>query len=181
MKKVYAVVGMAGSGKSEAVTYLVNKLGWPKVYMAAPTFDWLKKKGLPINYQNEKIARETIREQFGANAYAKLALKKTVKLLKKNKGVIVESLYSWTEYKIFKRKFGDNFQVIAVHATPAIRFQRLKSRRNERPMKNYAEFQVRDYSEIEKVEKGGPIVMADYFILNEGNLRALHKKLAALI
>jgi len=36
---------------------------------------------------------------------------------------------------------------------------------------------ARDYSEIENVEKGGPIAMADYIIINEGTLKDLHKKL----
>jgi hypothetical protein len=44
-------------------------------------------------------------------------------------------------------------------------------------MKNYAEFQARDYSEIENIEKGGPIAMADYLVVNEGSLKDLHKKL----
>jgi dephospho-CoA kinase len=177
-KPILAVVGMCGSGKSEVVKFLVKKFKWPVVYLGGITFEWMKERNIPVNYQNEKESREQIRrENGGMGAYAKLALPKIAKLLKEKKGVIVESLYSWSEYKILKEKYGDNFKVVAAHASPAIRFKRLKARKKERPMKNYAEFQARDYSEIENIEKGGPIAMADYLVVNEGSLKDLHKKL----
>jgi dephospho-CoA kinase len=180
-KLILAVVGMCGSGKSEAVKFLIKKLKWPVVYFGSLTFAWMKKRKIPVNYANEKKAREQIRrENGGMGAYAKLSLPKIAALLKNNKGVIVESLYSWSEYKILKEKYGDNFKVIAIQASPAIRFQRLHARKKERPMKNYAEFKVRDYSEIENIEKGGPIAMADFAIVNEGSLKDLHKKLNAI-
>ena len=168
---------MCGSGKSEVVKYLVKKLNWPVVYLGGITFEWMKKKKIAVNYANERFAREKIRALYGMGAYAKLSLPKITALLKKNQGVIVESLYSWSEYKILKEKYGDNFKVLAALASPAIRFKRLTARKNERPMKNYAEFQARDYSEIENIEKGGPIAKADYFVVNEGSLRDLRKKL----
>jgi dephospho-CoA kinase len=181
-KLLLAIVGMCGSGKSEAVKYLKTKTGWPVVYLGAITFEWMKKRKIPINYQNEKKAREQIRrENGGMGEYAKLFLPKIAALLKKNKGVIVESLYSWSEYKIFKNKYGDNFKVIAVQASPAIRFKRLKNRKRERPMKDYAEFKARDYSEIENIEKGGPIALADYPVINEGKLGELRKNLDKII
>lgn len=180
-KLILAVVGMAGSGKSEVVKQLVKKLNWPVIYLGRITFAWMKKRKIPVNYANEKKAREQIRrENGGMGAYAKLSLPNIAELLKKNNGVIVESLYSWSEYKILKDKYGDSFKVIAALASPAIRFRRLHKRKKERPMKNYAEFQTRDYSEIENIEKGGPIAMADYPIVNEGSLGDLHKKLNAL-
>ncbi len=176
-KQILAVVGMAGSGKSEVVKYLAKKLNWPTVYFGSFTFDWIEDHHLPVNYDNEKKAREQIRRTGGMGAYAKLSLPKISALLKKNRGVIVESLYSWSEYKILKNKYGNNFQVIAAHASPAVRFKRLKARTNHRPMKNYTEFKTRDYTEIENIEKGGPIAMADLMIINEGSLNDLHKKL----
>jgi dephospho-CoA kinase len=178
---ILAVVGMAGSGKSEVVKYLTKKLDLPVVYLGAITFEWMKDRNIPVNYANEKNAREQIRrENGGMGAYAKLSLPKISALLKKNKGVIVESLYSWSEYKILKEKYGAKFKVVAALASAAIRFKRLKARKNHRPMKNYAEFQARDYSEIQNIEKGGPIAMADYPIINDGSLSALHKKLDAI-
>lgn len=177
MNKVLAVVGMAGAGKTEVVKIIQKKTKWPSVYFGEATFDRLKEEGLDVNYANEKIIREKIRAEHGMGAYAVLALPKIKDLFEKNNTVIAESLYSWDEYKIMKDKFGDDFKVVAILASPAIRFKRLSNRNNERPIKNYQEFQTRDYSEIENIAKAGPIARADYFIVNEGSVSHLKKSI----
>jgi len=180
-KKIIAVIGMCGAGKSEVVNYLQKKLKCPKIYFGDATFERMKKEGLELNYENERAIREKIRSELGMGAYAKLALPKIKKALKNNETVLAESLYSWDEYKIMKQKFSDSFKVIAVYASPDIRFQRLKERKKERPIKNYNEFKTRDYSEIEGTDKGGPIAIADYMIINEGSLYNLRKNIISII
>ena len=179
-KKIIAVVGMCGAGKTEVVKYLKDKLDCPNVYFGEVTFERMKKDGLEINYANEKIIREKIRTEMGMGAYATLSLPKIKNALEENRIVLVESLYSWSEYKILKEEFGDQFLTIAVYASPKIRFKRLSSRA-ERPMKTKEEFQIRDYSEIENIEKGGPIARADYTIINEGTLDEIKEKIDNII
>ncbi len=176
-KKIIAVVGMAGSGKTETIRYLQKKLNWPKIYLGEATFDRIKKEGLEVNYKNEKIIREKIRKELGMGAYAILALPKIKRILKESDVILLESLYSWDEYKIIKKKYKDNFKVIAVHASPKIRFKRLTKRIKERPIKSEKEFIERDYSEIEGADKGGPIARADFMIINEGTLKEYHSKI----
>ncbi len=180
MKKCIAVVGMCGAGKTEVVNFLMKKIKAPKVYFGEATFDRMKQDGLELNYENEKITREKIRQEMGMGAYATLAIPKIKKLLKNNDTVLVESLYSWDEYKIMLNEL-ENFSVIAVYASPQTRFQRLSARNNERPIKNWEEFINRDYTEIEGTDKGGPIARADYTIINENNLNNLHQQLKTLI
>ena len=179
-KQILAVVGMAGSGKSEAIKYLQEKFSWPKIYLGKYTFERMKKEGLETNYKNEKIIREKIRSELGMSAYAKLALPELHELLKKNDNVLIESLYSWEEYKILKEEFGHQFKVMAIHASPSIRFERLLARIDERPMSKHNEFIERDYSEIENTNKGGPIARADYHIVNEEDIKKLNKKIDLL-
>jgi len=181
LKTVIAVLGMADSGKSETINYLSRQTDWPKIYFGAATFERLKKEGLKINYHNERLIREKIRAELGMGAYAKLAMPKIKQALKNSDTVILESLYSWAEYLILKKKFGPAFLTLAVYAPPAIRFKRLNSRDKERPIKSRREFQERDYSEIEKTDKGGPIAIADFTIINEGTCLDLRAKIARLI
>lgn len=176
-KLILAVVGMAGSGKSEAIGYLQKKFSWPKIYFGDFTFIRMKKEGLEVNYQNEKLTREKIRKELGMGAYAKLALPAIKKLLKSNNKILIESLYSWEEYKIIKKEFSDDFKVLAIHASPALRLKRLLGRKKERPMKTKKEFIDRDYSEIENTDKGGPIARADFHIVNESNMTEFYKKI----
>ena len=52
------------------------------------------------------------------------------------------------------------------------------AKRIERPMQPH-EVDQRDWSEIENLEKGGPIAIADYFIINDSSLEQLHQKIDA--
>jgi len=179
-KKIIAIIGMAGSGKSATVNYLQQKYGWPKIYLGQTTFDRLKKEGLTLNYTNEKIIREKIRRELGMDAYAKLALPGVAKLLKTAKIVLIESLYSWGEYKIFKKKYRENFLAIAITTPSKIRLKRLKTRLI-RPIKTAAELTKRDFTEIEGTDKGGPIAVADYTIINDGSKEKLEKNIDLII
>lgn len=171
---------MCGAGKTEVTKYFQDKLVCPKVYFGDATFERMRNDGLEINYENEKIIREKIRAEMGMGAYATLSLPKIKEELAKSDIVLVESMYSWSEYKILKQEFGDDFITVAVFASPQTRFERLTSRA-QRPMKTYEEFMIRDYSEIENIEKGGPIARADYLIVNEGHLDEIYKKIDNII
>jgi dephospho-CoA kinase len=176
-KKVIAIVGMAGSGKSEVVRKLQKDFGIPKVYFGEITFDEIKKRGLEVNYKNERIVREDLRSKYGMGAYAKFSIPKIKKFLEKNDIVLLESLYSWDEYKIIKKEFKQGFLVLAVYASPKTRFERLKNRTKERPIKDWQEFKTRDWTEVEGTQKGGPIAMADFTIINEGSKKEYLEKI----
>lgn len=179
-KKIIAVVGMAGSGKTEAIEYLQEKFHWPKVYFGDVVFDEMKKVGLEMNQDNERETRERLRKEEGMGVCAKRSLDKIQQAQKQSDVVLVESLYSWEEYKIMKRAFGDAFQVVAVFASPALRFSRLQNR-PVRPLKTFEEFEKRDWTEIEGTDKGGPIAVADHTILNEQSLNELHAQLDGVL
>lgn len=179
-KKVIAIVGMAGSGKTEVVKKVQEKYGVPKVYFGEVTFDELKRREMEVNYENERIVREDLRNQHGMGVYAKFSVPKIKKLLADNDVVLAESLYSWDEFKIMKEEFGDNFLTVAVYTSPNTRFERLTKRVDERPIKDWEEFKTRDWSEIGFSQKGGPIAMADYTIMNEGTKEEYLEKIEGL-
>ena len=175
-KKIIAVVGMAGAGKSEVTNYLLEKLACPKVYFGDVTFERMKEDGLELNYENERITREKIRAEHGMGAYAKFSLPKVINFLEDNSVVVIESLYSWDEYKIIKKEFGDKFSVVAVFTPSEVRLSRLKNREH-RPIESKEELTKRDIAEIEGTDKGGPIAVADITIINRGTLDELHDKI----
>ncbi|MCD4762007.1 AAA family ATPase [bacterium] len=180
-KLLIGAVGMAGSGKTEIIKYLQSQWTWPKVYFGEPVFERLRKEGRELNYENEKIIREKMRDELGMGVMAKLCLPKINKAFEDSEIVLIESLYSWEEYKILKTAFSDNFKVIAAYASPQTRFKRLINRANERPIKSIKEFTRRDYTEIEGTDKGGPIARADFTIINETDLKHLHQELNKII
>lgn len=181
MNKIIAVIGMTGGGKSIVSDYLVNK-GFKFLRFGQITLDIVKEKKLKPTEENEVKIREGIRKKHGMGCFAILNLPKIENLLK-NGDVVIDGLYSWSEYKILKEKFKDNLTVVAVYASPKIRYDRLVKRElgkddtklRSRPM-TYEQAKSRDYAEIENIEKGGPIAMADFAIINQGTIEELHKK-----
>lgn len=170
---IVAVVGMCGSGKSVA-TEMFTDAGWTKVYFGGITMEELERRGLPKNEKNEKAVREELRAQYGLAAYA-VKLLDRIKEYAANGNVVLDGLYSWSEYTYLKEALGDKLQVLAIVTDRAKRYSRLTSR-EIRPLTN-EEARSRDFSEIENLEKGGPIAIADYFITNNGTADELKNKI----
>jgi dephospho-CoA kinase len=173
MNKIIAVIGMCGSGKSEAVKFFENH-GYKKVYFGKVVMDEMKRRGLEVNEANERITRENLRKEFGMGAMAVKSLKK-IEEFYKTSNVVIESLYSWDEFKIVKKKFGESFKLLTVYTTKSLRYKRL-AKRPVRPLTE-AEAESRDYSELEKLDKGGPIAFTDYLAVNDGTIEELDTQL----
>ena len=170
--KVVAIVGMAGAGKTEVAKFFVEA-GFTRIRFGQITDDEIARRGLQLNEANERHIRELLRQEHGMAAYAKLNLPRIDTALKTSP-VVADGLYSWEEYLVLKERYEMEFSVVAVWASPATRYARL-SRRAIRPL-TVEEAQARDKTEIENVNKGGPIAMADFTIINDNislkNLRA---------
>jgi len=170
--KVVSIVGMAGSGKSEVAKIFENS-GFAKVRFGDITDTEIARRGLELNEKNERYIRQQLRKEHGMSAYAKLSLSKIDHLLK-SVDVVVDGLYSWEEYTLLKSRYGNHFAVVAVWASPQVRYQRL-SKRLVRPL-TAEEAVSRDTAEIEDTNKGGPIAMSDFTIMNESSLEALERE-----
>lgn len=171
-KRVVAIVGMAGSGKSEVAKIFVEN-NFAKVRFGDITDREVKKRGLELNEINERQVRQELRQEHGMAAYAKLSLPEIDSLLKSG-NVVVDGLYSWEEYLLLKRRYGDSFSVVAVWASPKTRYERL-TKRPARPLTK-EEAVSRDVTEIENTNKGGPIAIADFTIINESSLENLERE-----
>lgn len=178
-KKVIVFVGMPGAGKSVCVEYLKEK-GLPFTYFGGITLDEIKKRGMEVNEASEKLVREDIREKEGKGAYAVRIIQQIEDFFDRGEDyVVVDGLYSWTEYKIFKDSFGEHAIIIAVVASRAVRHERIATRK-VRPLSE-EEAAARDYAEIENLEKGGPIANADYFLANNESVQSLESELKTLL
>ena len=168
--KIIALVGLAGSGKSTATNYLKQK-GYPSVYFGGVVMKALKDENLEITPANEKMIRTRLREDFGKDIIVNKIVEQIQNLIKSGqKRIIADGLYTWTEYKILKKHFPTELKVIALVPPKNLRHKRISSR-PERSM-TLVEINDRDFNEIEVLEKGGPIAIADYFIVNKNsNLR----------
>lgn len=177
MKRLVAIVGMAGAGKSE-VARIFEKEGFRRIRFGDITDEELKKRGLELTEENERFVREQLRKEHGMAAYAKLNLDRIEALLEVS-NVVIDGLYSWDEYVFLKGRYGDRLCIVAVWSSPRTRYERL-ARRLVRPLTNEMAAE-RDVSELENVNKGGPIAMADFTIINESTLENLNKEVKRVI
>ena len=178
-EKIIAVVGMSGSGKSEVVDYLAEK-GFPRVYFGGMVLKEMERRGIEITPENEKDFREKIRAEEGDDWVVRQAIQNIYSLLEAGqRNIVLDGVYSWTEYTILKREFPAKVIFAAVVVPKKTRFKRVAARAN-RPLTT-EEIQERDRSEIENLEKGGPIAAADYYILNDGDTKDLREKVDAVL
>jgi len=169
--EILAIVGMSGSGKSVIVDYLTDK-GYPKVYFGGMIYKEMEKRGIARTEdgESEKKFREEIREKEGKDWVVRQVISETRDLISAGqKRIVLDGVYSWTEYCILKHEFPKALTFIAVVVDKNLRYERVAVR----PGRAFdaAAIRERDRSEIENLEKGGPIAAADYYILNNGTVR----------
>ena len=171
-----AVVGMPGAGKSTAVRHLATRQ-WPVVYFGKLTLDEIERRDLEDTPQNERQIRESLRRTHGDAAYAKMALPAILQHLR-DKPTLIDGLYSWAEYRFLRGHLGSPMYVLAICAERGRRYDRL-SQRAKRPLAA-EEAEERDMAEIENIDKGGPIAMADFTVVNDGTPAELCGSLDAI-
>lgn len=172
MNKLYAIVGMCGSGKSIASDFFEEN-GFNKIYFGGVTIDKLKEENKEITPDNEKMMREHLRKEYGMGAFAILLLDK-IKEYNKKGNTVLDGVYSYDEIKILKENFS-NLKVISIVCDKDIRYDRL-SKREFRPLTNI-EAEKRDIAEVENIAKAPPIAMADYYVLNNGTVEEYKERL----
>ncbi len=176
--RVIALVGMPGSGKSVCAKHLEAR-GFFQFRFGSIVVDEVKRRGLAITPQNERLVREEFRANEGMDVMAKRALPILQDALNHHQTVIADGLYSFKEYKTLRNAFGNSIVMIAIITPRQLRYKRL-SERTERPL-TYEEAEERDFAEIENLEKGGPIALADYALINAGDMTQLVQSLDHLL
>jgi len=177
--KIIAFVGLPGVGKSVAVNYITEK-GYPKIYFGGIIYSAMDEAGIKITPESSQIFRKEIREKEGKDFVVKRVVKQIHDLIAAGQHhIVLDGLYSWTEYKILKREFPGEMTVVAIVSNKKLRHHRL-SIRPERPF-TIEEANQRDWSEIEDLEKGGPIAIADHYVINNGSIDDLHKQLYLIL
>jgi len=176
--KLIAFVGLTGAGKSTAVEHFTNK-GFPKIYFGGFAYDIMAERGIPKGEQQEKDFRVNIRKTDGEDVYAKRAIDQVHHLADAGQHrIILDGIYSWDEYKTLKHAFPGEMTTIALVAPKHMRYHWLQTR-EDRPQTPEIS-QQRDYNEIEDIQKGGPIAMADFYVVNGENIEHFYKQLDAI-
>jgi dephospho-CoA kinase len=177
--KIIAFVGLAGSGKSTAADYITSK-GYPKVDFDSVVSEAIKNQNIEDTAENEKKFREALIEENDNNRIVNIISSEIHDLINAGQHrIVADGLYSWEEYKTLKHEFSGELTVVAIIASKKLRHRRLTSR----PVRPLSQFEAdqRDWYDIENLEKGGPIAIADHFIENDDNEEKLFKNIDNLL
>ena len=152
---------MPGAGKSTAAHALVED-GWTRVVMGDVIRAETRKRGLEPSAKNTGEVMKRLREERGEAAVAELCLDAIAR--SKSESVAVDGIRSMAEVEAFRKKA--RVLLVAVHASPARRFELLKERgRSDDPL-TYEMFLARDRREL-GVGVGEAIALADETISNQ--------------
>ncbi len=157
------VAGLPGAGKS-IVASVASRMGLRVYTMGDVVREEVRRRGLEPRPENfNRVARE-LRERYGPTVVAE----RTLERIERDgvQGVIlVDGVRSLDEVRVFRSR--GPAVILAVHASPRTRFERLRARGRPGDPKTWEEFERRDMTEL-SFGLGNVIALADYMLVNEG-------------
>lgn len=159
---IFGVTGLPASGK--AVFAEVSKsIGYTSVVMGDIIREECQKRGLEVNRTNSNKVMVELRKDKGDDVVALMTLERVERLYNQGKRkIIIDGLRSVTEADIFRKKF-KHFEIVAIHASPRQRLERVKLRGRFDDATGMSSFLQRDKVEL-SVGIGDLIALADYMI-----------------
>ena len=180
MVRVIGITGHSGAGKEFVKTLLGDLTGFPVFSISDVLREDIRKSGVePTRDELIKLGNE-LRLKYGGNILAK----RVIELIGKN--AVVDSFKNPFEVEEFRKIFGKDFILLSVKASLEKQFERVKSRGRENDPRTWSEF-------LEMVEKHSGKAgvhtqlvdecdnIADYFIINNDDLKSLSLKVKALV
>jgi len=164
-KLVVGLCGMPGAGKS-LVVETARELGYSIVIMGDVIREETQKRGLELNPQNVGKVMLELRSEGGNYVVAQKCIPKIEQEI--NDRVLVDGLRSLHEAEIFQEHFS-TFTLLAVHASPLVRFNRLTLRSRSDDPPNWEVFHERDMREL-GVGLGNVIAMAEKILVNDDSV-----------
>lgn len=171
--KMIVVTGMPGAGKEEFLA-AGRDAGVPFVRMGDVVRDAYAASGAEKDGLSVGQFADCERKTRGADIWARRTIERTFGDI-----FIIDGCRSTDEIDAF-RSLGADIRVVAVHASPAVRYERLVKRAREDAPHNREEFETRDRREL-SWGSGNAIALCDYMIVNMGSLKEFHMKSAALL
>jgi len=178
---IIGITGTLGAGKGTLVDYLVANKGF--VHFSVRTFltEEIQRRGLEVNRDNMVLVANELRAKYSP-AYIAEQLFEQAKLSGQN--CIIESIRTPGEAECLKQK--GRFILLAVDASPALRYERIRSRNSETDQVSFETFLENEKREMSATDPNKQnisrcIAMADFALENNGSTTDLFEKLEAVL
>jgi len=176
---VIGIVGLPGSGKSEAAT-VAAEMGVPVVTMGDVIRAECRERGLDPASDHGTVAK-ALREENGRGAIAQRSLPIIDDELAGAETVVVDGIRSDVEVEAFREAFGEAFVLVEIHAPFELRAERLDLRGRDASAEEGGEsLEDRDAREL-GFGMDEAMAMADVTIENTEDLETFRDRVRALI
>jgi len=159
MTRLYVLTGMPGAGKEEFVRVALEN-GFKVIRMG----DVVREEAIrqEISMTDKGVGRfaSEEREKHGPGIWAVRCLPRV-----EGQDTVIDGSRSTYELEVFRKHLGSKMRLVAIHASPSLRFERLKKRNRSDAPCTMEEFQQRDEREM-GWGLGNLIAQADLVIMN---------------
>ncbi|MCX6809626.1 MAG: AAA family ATPase [Candidatus Berkelbacteria bacterium] len=170
------IIGLTGTfaaGKDTVADYL-EKSGFEHFSTGEEVAEIAREKGIETTRDNLRELANDLRDKYGPEFLSRRVMEKKAKTDR----VVVTGLRQPGEIKYLKTF--PNFFLISVDAPAEIRFERMKERNRPGDPKTLKDMITKEKKEMESAGKNAQrihecIVMADYHLVNGGDLPTLYK------
>lgn len=173
---IVAVAGMPGSGKGEAIDLFIRR-DFAVVALGDAVRDETRRRGLELSGANLSETADSLRVTEGDEIWARRTLEKVKE--KDLDRLVIDGVRSLSELEFFEEYLRSKICIIAIHASPAVRYERMRQRRREDDRDDDKALLARDSRELD-YGLGKVIALANHMIVNESSLSVLRERLETL-
>ncbi len=178
--KVIGVVGDIGSGKDELLKHLRDKYGVPYISTGDIVRQIAEEEGLEGTRENLEAISKRCFKEMGRGCFVRMAAQQIIQKGWKVAGI--SGIRSPKDVAVMKEMFGDDFILVRVDINnPAVRFQRVRLRGEQRDPLTYEAFLMQDRNEEKEFEISKAEALADYSLDNSGTLEQLRRQIDDLV
>jgi len=177
---IIGVIGTNGAGKDEVANFLKGK-GFAYYSCSDIIREECEYLKIPKDRDNLIRAGNELRKKFGNGVLAKKILEK----IKKNniKNAVIVSIRNPSELQEVKKQGGF---MISVDAPISVRYERITKRKREGDSVSFEKFKGQEEGEMRSHDNSSQqlrmcLDLADYKIINDSTILALHKKIADIL
>ncbi len=174
---IIGITGTLGAGKGTLVKHLVTCKGFIHYSVRDFLIGELTKRNMPVNRDTMVLLANELRKK---NSPSYIIDRLFEQARQAGKDAVIESIRTPGEVESLRKK-GD-FYLLAVDASPEIRYQRIIQRNSETDHVTFEEFLENEQREMTSTDPNKQnlskcIALADYLLHNNGTIDELYKQL----